>query len=299
MCTYNGAAFIEQQLACIAGQSYPLHEIIIVDDASTDATFSLLQNWQQKNELIRLYRNPTNLGVHKNFEKAIRLATGDYISIADQDDIWLPEKTKLLAEALERHPESMLAHCRSATLKQGRLSYANHKLHRHFSGPDTRKLIFFNQVNGHGMMFKKKVLEQALPIPPGMFYDWWIAVVATTCGAVISVDKTLVHHRIHETNAHFTSGRPKSEPDHDEVIDHITTLATLNDETRCFAQALSTLIKENPSSNKNVNWRLFLFLFRHRRIIFGHKRRWAPLFSYLKNAIKYAKARYRHAGVSF
>lgn len=298
MCTYNGEAYLQQQLESIAAQTSEAEEIIIVDDASTDNTWSLLCIWKETHNNTSLYRNYANLGFNKNFEKAISLATGEFISIADQDDIWLPSKTQLLVEALLQNPKNMLAHCRSASLRHDHASCTNHKLHRHFKGDESRSLVFFNHINGHSMMFKRALLPYIIPVPDGMFYDWWIAVIATSLGRIVSVDEPLVHHRLHETNAHFTS-RTKNEPDHDEVIDHILKIPILNAETRIFAQKLSGLIKKKTASGKKLYWPLFLFLFTNRQIIFGHKKRFIPVFSYLKNAIKYAKAGYRHSGVSF
>ncbi len=298
MCTYNGAAYLHEQLKTILAQTYPAHEIIIVDDASTDNTWDLLMEWQQLHPLIRLYRNVKNLGFNRNFEKALSLATGDYISVADQDDIWMPQKTELLVEALQTSPGNMLAHCRSASLYKGQLSFANHKLHRHFSGSDTRKLVFFNHINGHGMMFKKELLSQALPIPNNMYYDWWIAVIATTRGNIASVDKTLVHHRLHDNNAHFTKNK-KWAPRQYEIIDNILCLPVLKAEARLFAQKLNGLIKDQVRQKKKLSLPLFLFMFKNRQIIFGHKKRAFPIFSYLKNSLKYAGPIYINTCILF
>ncbi len=298
MCTYNGEAYLQQQLASIAAQTYAAHEFVIVDDASTDSTWSLLCTWKEAYNNTRLYRNEENIGFNKNFEKAISLATGEYISIADQDDVWLPSKTQLLVAALLSDPENMLSHCRSASMRNDRVSYRAKRLHRHFEGNETRSLVFFNHINGHGMMFRRVLLSHIIPVPGRMFYDWWIAVIATSLGKIVSVDEPLVHHRLHETNAHFTTAK-KKEPDHDEVIDYILGSSVLNTRTRVFAQQLNSLIKKRIASEKKFYRPLFLFLFKHRQVIFGHKKRFIPVFSYLKNAIKYAKAAYRDSGISF
>lgn len=298
MCTYNGEAYLQEQLESIAAQTFVAEEVIIVDDASTDNTWPLLCFLKETCHNTRLYRNNTNLGFNKNFEKAIGLATGEYISIADQDDIWLPSKTELLVEAMLQNPENMLAHCRSASICDGKICYANHKLHRHFEGDESRALLFFNHINGHSMMFRRTLLTYIIPVPGRMFYDWWIAIIATSLGRIVSVNEPLVHHRLHAANAHFTKD-PKNEPDHDEVIDYILSIPMLGTDTRIFAQKLSSLIKNKTASGKKIYWPLFLFLFTYRQIIFGHKKRFLPVFSYLKNSIKYAKAGYRHSGVSF
>lgn len=102
MCTYNGARYIREQMDSILAQTYPLHEIIVQDDGSTDETWDILQSYQQKHPMIRLYRNEGRHGVNGNFFSAMRRATGDYIAISDQDDIWLPTKIERQTEVLDK-----------------------------------------------------------------------------------------------------------------------------------------------------------------------------------------------------
>src|ERR1700761_5678732 len=91
LCTYNGEQFIDSQLDSILAQSYPNIEIIAVDDCSTDATWEVLQDYAQKDKRVRACRNEHNLGHTLNFQKAIALATGEYIALCDQDDIWVAD----------------------------------------------------------------------------------------------------------------------------------------------------------------------------------------------------------------
>jgi glycosyltransferase involved in cell wall biosynthesis len=126
MCTYNGAKYIDEQLETIIAQDYPLHEIIVVDDRSSDDTFKILEDWKSKHPtLFKLYLNGENLGFDKNFEKAISLCTGDLIAIADQDDVWMKDKLSSLVQ-LFTNENVMLGHGASITLKNGNL--------HHFSG---------------------------------------------------------------------------------------------------------------------------------------------------------------------
>lgn len=293
MCTYNGAKYIDEQLESVFKQDHPLYEIVIVDDCSQDNTFDKLSLWAAKYNNIRLYRNEENIGINKNFEKAISLSSGDYIAIADQDDVWLPQKITRLVVAFETDETVTLAHCRSATLKDGNIDYSNHKLHRHFSGSDTRKLMFFNHINGHNMMFKKELLSLALPIPDKMFYDWWLAVIATTQGKIAAVNITLVYHRQHGENNFFTNKAiiKKKEPSHIELLKSFLTLPALNTETKKFTTTLLNLMTQQAESGGRFNLKLFRFLFKNRIIIFGHKIRTLPILSYTKNAIKYSKGR--------
>ena len=92
LCTYNGSKFIEQQINSILNQTIKVDEIIVCDDKSTYATVSILKELQVANPCIVIIENEINLRSTKNFEKAIQRCSGDYIFLADQDDLWNTEK---------------------------------------------------------------------------------------------------------------------------------------------------------------------------------------------------------------
>ena len=91
MTTYNGAKYIEEQLLSILNQTMFVDDLVICDDNSTDATSDIINDIIDRYTLsdrVRFFRNNSNLGYVENFRKAIGLTTGDYIFLADQDDIW-------------------------------------------------------------------------------------------------------------------------------------------------------------------------------------------------------------------
>ena len=98
--TYNGEKFIAAQLDSLVQQTYTNTEIIILDDGSTDNTRQILQEYASRFKNIQLIFNETNLGYIKNFEKGCALAKAEYISFCDQDDVWDPNKTTELMQAL-------------------------------------------------------------------------------------------------------------------------------------------------------------------------------------------------------
>lgn len=300
MCTYNGALFLDEQIESILNQDYKNIELIVVDDCSTDNTWKKLEEWQQRSSVVSIYRNDINIGYNKNFEKAISLAKGDLIAISDQDDIWLPTKLCKLVLAIQ-DKNVLLAHSRSVRLENGRLRFKSASLHHHFEGNDTRRLFMFNQVNGHDMIFKRQLVDAFMPIPEGMMYDWWIAVTATCYGSIASVNEYLVHHRIHAHNSFFTKkveGR-KKESDLEEALQLFTKMDGLNKESRSFLYRLLNLLSDhNKKETVTFSYPFFKFLFRYRKIIFGHKRRLFPEWSYLKYAIRYAKTNYVGKGLS-
>src|ERR671927_271278 len=101
MCTYNGARFVREQLASIAAQTRPPDELVVCDDCSTDATLECIREFARTAPFpVRVVENEKNAGSTKNFERAVELCEGDFIALADQDDVWLPEKLQRLEEVL-------------------------------------------------------------------------------------------------------------------------------------------------------------------------------------------------------
>src|SRR5258708_3925751 len=98
LCTYNGEAYLKEQLDSLIDQTYPNCEIIIVDDCSKDGTVDILKQYANEYTQIKLYINTENLGYTKNFEKAIVLCNGEYIALCDQDDIWDKNKISIMID---------------------------------------------------------------------------------------------------------------------------------------------------------------------------------------------------------
>ncbi|MBR3733340.1 MAG: glycosyltransferase, partial [Bacteroidaceae bacterium] len=101
MCTYNGERYLREQMDSILRQTYPVEEIVVQDDGSTDGTMQILEEYAQHNPLVKVFSNDSGQhGINANFFSAMRRAKGDYIAISDQDDIWELDKLRLQAEAI-------------------------------------------------------------------------------------------------------------------------------------------------------------------------------------------------------
>src|SRR5258708_29962312 len=106
MCTYNGARFLAQQLESIVAQTRLPDELVVCDDVSADESPEIIRKFAKNAPFpVRLELNEKNLGSSKNFEKAIGLCRGGLIALADQDDVWKPQKLAVLETVLENHPE--------------------------------------------------------------------------------------------------------------------------------------------------------------------------------------------------
>ena len=128
MCTYNGEKYLSEQLDSILSQNIVPDEIVICDDASTDHTIQIIEHYRQKHpSVIKLYRNEQNLGVVKNFEKAINLCTKELIFLSDQDDVWFPHKTEVITRAFNRYPD-IEAVCHNLQICRKNREYLKHTM---------------------------------------------------------------------------------------------------------------------------------------------------------------------------
>jgi len=212
MATWNGARFLGEQLDSIYAQSWPNLEVVATDDASTDGTGEILAEYARTRGL-RHEVNPTRLGLVKNFERAISLCRGEYVALADQDDLWKPRKIETL---VERIGTATLAYANVqeyvdaagvpgfGTEFEPIIRFAR----SHGSGHPSRYLLAENWVVSHSVLFRRELIEHALPIPPHQpFHDGWLALVAAKLGGITYVDEPLQAYRRHEGS--LTHARPE------------------------------------------------------------------------------------------
>jgi glycosyltransferase involved in cell wall biosynthesis len=199
LCTYNGAAYLSQQLDTLVNQTYPNIEIIVVDDCSTDDTYTILNNYAAKYPQFKIYQNENNLGFVQNFERAVKLCKGELIALCDQDDIWDHQKIQLQVEAIGNH--FFVYHDSEFIYQDG--SPMNKKMSdivNMYSGGQPETFLFFNCVSGHAILMKRELLSHALPLKKDYFHDWWFAYVATNLGTIGYIPQCLIKYRQHLKN---------------------------------------------------------------------------------------------------
>ncbi|MBZ4035794.1 glycosyltransferase [Flavobacterium sp. 17A] len=92
--TYNTEKFIRQTIESVQNQTYTNWEMILADDASTDRTVAIIEEFAKKDSRIKLFKLPENRGNGFARNSALEKATGKYIAYLDADDLWHPEKLK-------------------------------------------------------------------------------------------------------------------------------------------------------------------------------------------------------------
>ena len=103
---HNASKFIERTLKSVSDQSYKELEVIIVDDGSTDSTYTIISNHAQRDNRIKVIQK-NNSGVADSRNKAIDYAAGEFIAPIDADDVWHPETLKKLVNCLLKQDSSV------------------------------------------------------------------------------------------------------------------------------------------------------------------------------------------------
>ena len=198
MATYNGEKFLREQVDSLLAQSYPSLEFVFVDDASSDSSLAILQEYALSDSRIRLVVNPVNQGLLATFETGIRAAKGEMIALSDQDDVWMPEKISLLAGAIEGnsliYADSALTDASGA--RTGKFSDMNHLC----DYPSALHYVFGTKAMGHAMLFKREIIDLALPFPDYVGHDYILGFAAASLNGVRYFPETLVNYRQHSSN---------------------------------------------------------------------------------------------------
>jgi glycosyltransferase involved in cell wall biosynthesis len=103
--TYNRAAFLPDAIEAIRNQSFTNHELIAVDDGSTDNTREVLNDLTTELPQSFVYVSQENQGAYAARVRGLREASGEYIAFYDSDDLWLPHHLQNCVEALEANAE--------------------------------------------------------------------------------------------------------------------------------------------------------------------------------------------------
>lgn len=277
LCTYNGERFIEEQVDSILGQSYPNIELIISDDASSDATPGILKKYEA-DPRCRIFFQQQNLGLSENFAFAAKQSKGAFLAFADQDDIWLKDKIDSLHNAIGNsllvYSDSLLVNEEGQSLDR-KLS----AIRRMYSGNDSRGYFLYSVVWGHGMLIRRELLERSLPIPAGVHHDVWLAFKALTFGGIVYLDKVTTHYRQHDSSTsktipqkQETRAKNKRYEDYQKQLnwlrlmkDHSTT------DERSFYEQLFRLYE--LKANKKYVPQLASFMLKHRDVLFRFSRK--------------------------
>ncbi|WP_374759910.1 glycosyltransferase family 2 protein [Fibrella rubiginis] len=213
MATYNGAMYVKEQIDSILSQLAVDDELLISDDASTDDTVQIIADIQDSR--IRFLGSQHFGSPVLNFERVLREARGQYIFLADQDDVWAPNKVVRMLEELQS-ADLVVSDCTFIDGAGKVIGESYFKAYK--SGEGVLKNFVKNTYLGNCIAFRQSVLFKSLPFPPSLYkaskfalyHDVWIGMVANIWFRVRFIPDKLSAYRRHSANASPTEMNAKS-----------------------------------------------------------------------------------------
>ncbi|MDI3382375.1 glycosyltransferase family 2 protein [Xenophilus aerolatus] len=215
LCTRNGAAYLPAQVRSICQQDRAPIEIVLSDDGSRDDSVELVRTTMADcgaagRIALTVFRNDPALGVTRNFEQAVMACRGTLIALCDQDDVWRVDRLATMAAVFERRPALLLLHT-DARLVDGDLQPLGQTL---FQGLEVRAdelagihagrafgvLMHRNLVTGATTLFRRRLLDVALPFAAQWVHDEWLAALAAATGEMDVLEDCLIDYRQHASN---------------------------------------------------------------------------------------------------
>ena len=217
MAVYNGEISLPEQLDSILSQSVPVREIVAVDDASTDASLKILQKYQRRYpDVVKIIPKSQNSGCTATFEEAIDSCSGEFIFLADQDDVWQADKVLKMLDAFHRDPvsegvfsDSLIVDHNLKSLKRTHLQNRGFTVRQLQSAANRRaensqlaQFLLRVPPAGHDMAFRSSMKKYLLPFPelPNC-HDTWIGLVIAAVSSWAFVPESLTLFRQHGKNA--------------------------------------------------------------------------------------------------
>jgi glycosyltransferase involved in cell wall biosynthesis len=214
MAVRNGASFIRDQLDSFVRQRRLPDELVVSDNSSSDSTVDIVREFATHAPFsVRLVVNERNLGVNKNFERAIHECSGEVIFLSDCDDVWYSDKISTMLMALENCPRAGLAVC-DADLVDHTLKPLNQRAWKTYRQAPPRLLLRkmadgvafrgYAPAGGCCMAFRAEFKPLVLPIPSNhsfrqIGHDSFIALCVVCSGAagIVFVPHPLLAYRQH------------------------------------------------------------------------------------------------------
>ena len=219
--TYNGEAYLTEQIESVLSQTYKHWLLVCRDDDSCDESDAILLNYTQRfpAQIIRIQDHQGNLGASASFSTLMEWVLLNYedtagdndvlVALADQDDIWHPERLDSCLQRMKCEQASspdlpLLVHSNLRVVHSNGNETAPSFMT--YQGLDPRRVslgaqLVSNTVTGCTSLLNMALLRRALPVPKeAVMHDWWLSLVAAAFGRLCYIDRPLVDYRQHGRN---------------------------------------------------------------------------------------------------
>lgn len=195
--TYNGEKYIKEAIESILAQSYSLFELVIVDDCSTDNTYSIVKKYIEKDQRIKLIHNSINKKLPASLNVGFAVAKGSYYTWTSDDNRYKKDAIEALVKTIEEKP-----HCDLVFSDYDIINEGGHKIGERKRLNDNIVEILYGNIIGACFLYKKEVHEKLGGYSENRFlvedYDFWLR--AYQYFRFVHIDENLYEYRIHNTS---------------------------------------------------------------------------------------------------
>jgi glycosyltransferase involved in cell wall biosynthesis len=204
--SYNHDRFLRENLDSLLAQTHRDLEIVVVDDGSTDGSFTTLSAYAQANHRVRLFTHEgrRNRGMYATLNRGVSEARGRFIAIQGSDDVWLPDKLEAQLQVLAGDEATGAVYCQAHLIDESG-AYLETGGQRTVFGRRSDDLLLsllaYNIVPAMSVVYRAGVI----PGPPFaedlLFADWDLNVRLALRTRVVCVERPLVLYRRHPAAA--------------------------------------------------------------------------------------------------
>jgi glycosyltransferase involved in cell wall biosynthesis len=201
MATYEPSLpLFRRQVDSLKAQSHRNWVCVVSDDCSGPGRYKAIERELEGDPRFVVSRSPERIGFYRNFERALSMtpAGAEYVALADQDDRWDPDKLETLLGGIG---DAQLVYSDARIVdSEGRVLSDTYWQARRNNHEDIASVLMANSVTGAASLFRRKLLDSALPFPPGQFHhfhDHWLGLTALALGDVEFVDRPLYDYTQH------------------------------------------------------------------------------------------------------
>lgn len=259
--SYNYAEYLPGRIESVLNQTYRDFEVIVIDDASSDASPQIISRYLNDRRIRAVFREQNSGNLFRNWNLGVEMAGGEYIWIAESDDLADERFLEMMIISLDRYPSAGLAYCQSLMVdKNGKIagSMLDHtadldaeRWTRSWvnSGKDecARFLVFKNTIpNASAVLFRKRTYLEAGGADESVRYgnDWltWVSMLQIS-------DVCYVHEPLNFYRCHSGSVREKMDLTENEIMGSYMVLGYI-----LSRQELDTRVKKRVFRYRVANW---------------------------------------------
>lgn len=195
MPAYNAARTIRDSIESVQAQTVQDWELIVIDDGSKDSTADILREMAAADERIRFLQNEKNSGASYTRNRAIELASGEWIAFLDSDDLWRPEKLEKQLAMAEAHPDMVICYTASSFIDDDGKPYSY--VMSALEQMTYKKLLRKNLMSCSSVMIRATVMKGIKMPNDKMHEDYyvWLTVVKE-CGVAYGINEPLLIYRL-------------------------------------------------------------------------------------------------------